>query len=156
MGSKIKRYHVERHAVEYTDLVEDTIQIAIPVHLLAKSVEVAIDSTGVKEQCGDFKVASEMVKHLKNAYLTAVADAPSATDATVKVELYNVTDASVVTSLEYAGEGGFKTSSDIADTLKTLTAKQLRARINVTTASATTGATQVFRSIVLRLVLGIS
>ena len=156
MGSKIKRYHVEKHSVEYTDLVEDTIQIAIPVHLLATARSVAIDSTGVKENCGHFTITSEMVKHLKEAYLEAYASTPTATDATVRAELYNVTDAEVITYVEYAGEGGSKVSSDIASTLKTLTGKVLCGRINVTTASATTGATQTFRSIVLRLVLGIS
>lgn len=156
MGSKIKRYHVEKHAVEYTDLVENTIQIAIPIHLLAGQLSIPIDSTGIKNIVGHFKLTSEMVKHLKEAYLTSTADAPSATDATVHVELYNVTDGSVVAYVEYAGEGGTKVSSDIASTLKTLAGKWFNARLNVTTASATTGATQVFRSIVLRLVLGIS
>lgn len=156
MGSKIKRYHVEKHSVEYGDLVENTIQIAIPIHLLAKQTEVAIDSTGIKENTGYFTLTSEMIKHLKEAYLESFADTPSATDATVKVELYNYTDGEVVTSIEYSGVGGFKKSSDISTTLKTLGGKVLFGRINVTTASATTGATQSFRSIVLRLVLGIS
>jgi len=156
LGSKIKRYHVEKSSIEYQDLVSNTIQIVIPIHLLAKSVEVAIDSTGEKETSGHFKITSELVKHLKEAYLEALADSPSATDAVVDIHLWNWTDAESVTTVSFSGEGGFKASSDIADTLKTLTDKVVNGRIYVSTASATSGATQTIRSIVLRLVLGIS
>jgi len=152
----VRAEHVAKAAIDYTQLRGNTIQIAIPIHLLAKTTTITIDSTGVKEACGHFTLTSEMVRHLKEAYLEASADAPSATDAVVAVELYNDTDASVVASISFSGEGGTKTSSDIADTLKALAGKVLSGRINVTTASATAGATQNFKSIVLRLVLGIS
>ena len=152
----IRHYHLDKYSITYDQLQTNTIQLAIPIHLLAKSVSVAIDSTGVKEDSGHFTLTSEMVKHLKYAYLEAYADAPSATDASVDVELYNVTDGAVVTKVTYAGDSGLKTSSDIASTLKGLAGKVLSARINVTTASGTSGATQTFRSVVLRLVLGIS
>jgi len=156
MVAKIRRHSVGKEAIQYTHLASNTIQIAIPVHLFATAETVSIDSTGLKKNSGHFTLTSEMVKHLKEAYLESYADDPTATDATVRVELYNVTDGSVVTYVEYAGEGGYKISSDIADTLKTLTGKLLSGRIYVTAASATTGAAQIFRSIVLRLVLGIS
>jgi len=156
MSSKVKRFHVEKGVVEYQDLVDNTIQLVIPIHLLAKSIEIAIDSTGEKETSGHFKITSELVKHLKEAYLEVLADDPSATDATVDVHLWNWTDASSITTVSFSGEGGFKASSDIASTLKNLTDKVVNGRIYVSTASATSGATQIFRSIVLRLVLGIS
>ena len=152
----VRRYHLDRHSVDLDHIIPNTIQIAIPVHLLATSLSVAIDSTGVKYTGGHFTLTSEMIKHLKAAYLEAAADAPSATDASVDVELYNVTDAAVVAKITFAGEGGVKASSDIASSLKDLAGKVLAGRINVTTASATSGATQTFRSIVLRLVLGVS
>ena len=152
----IRHYHVDKHSLTYDKLAENTIQIEIPIHLLAKSISVSIGSTGVKEICGHFTLRSEALKHLKAAYFEALADTPSATDATVNVELYNVTDSSVVATLTYSGAGGYKATSDISSTLKALSGKLLAARINVTTASATTGATQTFRSAVLLLVLGIS
>lgn len=142
--------------ITYDKLAPDTVQFDVIIPLLAKSVEVAIDSTGVKESSGHFEVTSELVKHLKHAYLEAYADDPSATDAVVRVELHNITDDAVVTYLEYSGSGGYLKSSDIADSLKGLGGKRICQRINVTTASATSGATQVFRSVILRLVLGIS
>ena len=152
----IRHYHVDKASITYDKLAENTIQIAIPIHLLAKSVSVAIGSTGVKEACGHFTLTSEMIKHLKEAYLEANADTPSATDATVNVELYDSNAGSVIASVSFAGAGGTQVSSDISTDIKNAVGHVLYARINVATASATTGATQTFRSIVLRLVLGIS
>jgi len=134
------------------DLAKYIVQLAIPVHLLAKSVSIAIDSTGEKETCGHFKLTSELLKHLSEAYLEVLADEPSATDATVDVHLWNWTDASSIVTVSFSGAGGFKASGNIASTLKGLAGKVVNARIYVATASGTSGATQVFRSIVLRLI----
>jgi len=143
---------VVKHARTGEDLAKYMVKIAIPIHLLAKSTTIAIDSTGIKENTGHFEIEEEMLKHLSAAYLEAFAIDPTATDAVVRAELYNVTDASLITYVEFAGEGGLKKSANIADTLKTLSGKVLCGRINVTTASATSGATQAFRSIVLVLI----
>ena len=140
------------HAKTAETLAKFPVKFAIPIHLLAAEETIYIDTTGVKVEVGHFYLTSEMLKHLSEAYLEANAVAPSATDATVAVELYNDTDGEVITSVEFAGEGGHKVSSDVASTLKNLAGKIIMARINVTTASATSGATQTFRSIVLRLV----
>jgi len=156
MPARIRKYQVGPKIIEYGDLVANTIQIAIPIVLLGKSVSIAIDSTGVKDSSGHFTLTSEMIKHLKSAYLEAHADAPSATDAVVVVELYNETDGAVVASISFSGAGGHSVSGDIKSDIENLAGKVLSGRINVTTASGTAGATQVFRSIVLRLVLGIS
>jgi len=143
---------VVKHARTSEDLAKYLVKIAIPIHLLAKSVEIPIDSTGLKEASGHFTLPSEALKHLSEAYLEAVADAPSATDASVDVILRNVTDGVDVAKLTFAGEGGTKKSANIASDLKTLAGKVLCGRIEVATASATSGATQVFRSIVLVLI----
>lgn len=143
---KIRSYNIGYKAIVF----------AVPIHLLAKSVSIPIDSTGVKENSGHFTLSSEILKYVKEAYLEAYADTPTATDASVAVELYNVTDGAVVASITFAGAGGSVVSSDIASSIANLVGKVLSARINVKTASATAGATQTFRSIVLRLVIGIS
>ncbi len=140
------------HAKTAETLAKYPVQLVIPIHLLAKSVEIAIDSTGEKETCGHFKITSELLKHLKEAYLEVLADDPTATDAVVDVHLWNWTDVSSIVTVSFSGAGGFKASSDIADTLKTLANKVVNGRIYVSTASATAGAKQVFRSIVLRLI----
>jgi len=141
-----------KHARTDEDLAKYIVKIAIPVHLLAKSVSVAIDSAGEKEVTGHFELKSELLKHLSEAYLEANAGTPSATDAVVEVQLYNWTDGASVVSLSFSGEGGFKKSSNIADTLKTLSGKVLCGRLYVSTASATGGAAQIFMSIVLVLI----
>jgi len=143
---------VIKHRVTNEDLARFPVQFVVPVHLLAKSVSVAIDSTGEKETCGHFKLTSELLKHLSEAYLEVLADEPSATDATVDVHLWNWTDASSIVKVSFSGAGGFKASGNIAGTLKGLAGKVVNARIYVATASGTSGATQVFRSIVLRLI----
>jgi len=153
---RVKRQHIPKKQIDYEHLSPNTIQLNTIINLLATEVDVPIDSTGIKHNCGLIKVTSEMVKHLKEAYFEAYASTPSATDASVDVELYNATDGEVITALTFAGVGGYKESSDIASTLKTLAGKIVSVRINVKTASATSGATQTFRSAHLRLVLGIS
>ncbi len=152
----IRHYHVDKHSLTYDKLAENTIQIAIPIHLMAYVTSINIGSTGVKLIVGDFTLTSEMIKHLKEAYLEAAAGTPSATDATVAVELYDSDAGTVLGSVTFSGAGGTQVSSDISSALKNAVGHILYVRINVTTASATTGATQTFRSVVLRLVLGIS
>ena len=153
---RVKRQHIPKKQIDYEHLSPNTIQLNVPIMLLANERYVSIDSTGVKITTGCFKVTSKMVKHVKEAYLEASLASPPVTDAVVEIELYNETDAEVVTKLTYSGEGGYKVSSNIASTLKTLTEKILCGRVNVTTASASSGVTQGIRSILLRLVLGIS
>jgi len=141
-----------KHIRTGEELAKFPVKLELPLHMLAKSVTIAIDSTGEKEACGHFKITSHLIKHLSKAYLTAYADDPSATDATVNVELMDTATGTAIVTISYSGEGGSKASSDIASTLKDYVDKLVHVRINVTTASATSGATQVFRSIVLRLV----
>jgi len=140
------------HAKTAETLAKYPVQLVIPVHLLAKSIEIAIDSTGEKENCGHFKITSELLKHLKEAYFEVLADDPTATDAVVDVHLINWTDETSEAMVSFVGEGGFKSTGNIADTLKTLENKIVCISIYVSAASATSGAKQVFRSIVLRLI----
>ena len=140
------------HAKTAETLAKFPVKLELPLHMLAKSVEVAIDSTGEKEVCGHFKVTLPLLKHLTEAYLTAYADDPSATDAVVDVELMDTATGTAIATISFSGEGGSKATSNIASALKDYIDKFVHVRINVSTASATSGATQVFRSIVLRLV----
>ena len=152
----IASHHLLKKVIAADNLKSETNEIAVPIHLLAKSVSVVIDAAGDAEKCGHFTLTTEMLKHLKEAYFEADADAPSETDAVVDVKLYNETDGADVVALTFSGEGGHKTSSDISSDLSGLAGKVLSVRITVSTASATSGATQVFRSAVLRLVFGVS
>jgi len=143
---------VVKHARTNEDLAKYMVKIAQVIHLLAYMDNVGIDATGAGKGWGHFELPAEALKHLSEAYLESYCDDPTATDAVLRIELYNETDGEVVAYIEYAGVGGFKKSSNIADTLKTLAGKVLKGRWNVVTASATSGATQTVRSIVLVLI----
>ena len=91
------------------------------------------------------------IRDRSKAYFEAHLDDPTATDAEVKVEFRNADDAVTVETLTYAGDGGYKRAEISRSTLQGLASKNVVARVNVTTASATSGATQNVRGI--RLVL---
>ena len=125
---------------------------AVVIHLFASSLGFSIDSTGEKLVSGHFKVTQELVNNLSEAYLIAYLTDPSATDAEVQVQLYNVTDGTKEVTLTYSGEGGYKESANIADVLKALVGKVVCGRVEVTTASATSGASQAVKCIALLLI----
>jgi len=156
LAETITGTQIKDGSVKYTDLETNTIQIEVPISFFEGKVSIAIDSTGVKHETGNYLISSELVKHLKSAYLETAMINFGATDATVAVELYNVTDASVVTSISLSSDSYRTRSGDMGSTIKGLAGKEVRVRVNVTTASATAGATADFISAKLILVLGIS
>lgn len=152
----ITRDKLAREIVSLEYIEKNTIQLEIPISFFEGKLSIAIDSTGVKHETANYLISSELVKHLKSAYLEGAIINFGATDATVAIELYNATDASVVTSISLSSDSYRTRSSDIADTLKGLAGKEVRVRVNVTTASATSGATADLISAKLILVLGVS
>jgi len=94
----------------------------------------AADSTGVKASSPKFKINSSLkTKLILRASISAI---PS--DATVRVEVYDVTKDTVLGYVEFAGATGeneteITTGYDNGDLIQI--------RVNVTTASATSGAT---------------
>ena len=143
---------VVKHARTNEDLAKYLVKIAVPLIITDFIGDVAIDSTGVKAQTYAFKIPSEAFKHIRGMKFTSYTDDPTATDAVLRVELYNYTDGEVVAYNEYAREGGYK-EADISESVaKALNGKLLGQRVNVTTASATSGATQKVRMVALWLI----
>ena len=140
------------HAKTAETLAKFPVKLAIPVHLFASQRSIAIDSTGVKFRAGHFELLSEALKHLKEAYFLARLGDPTATDAEVEISLVDTATGTEIVTLTYAGEGGKKKSSNIAETLKTYPDKMMHMKCEVVTASATSGATQIVYSVVLELV----
>jgi len=105
-----------------------------------------IDSTGVKQGGGAFKFHKELVEHAVKVVFQAVCGTPTATDATVRVELYDLSAGEVVAYAEFVGEGGYKEVELDIDDLKARDKHNMWARFNVVTASATSGAQQVWNS----------
>ena len=152
----IRHYHLDYGSIKVQNFPENEIQIAIPVTQLPTPQTVAIDSTGIKVSVARTYIPSEMIKHAKSGLLIARGGTPSATDAVVAVELYDDTAGIVVASVTYAGDSGTKTATLSETDVKNLAGHQLHIRINVTTASATAGATQTFDLAEFLIILGIS
>ncbi len=160
MTGSVHRYHVEKDAVvgskhikdatiPYGKLESNTIQFIIPLQLIKDANGLAADSVGVKYTSGKFKINT---RHLKNAIIRATWTA-SAADSVTAIELYNVTDGSIVGSIS-GNTGTDLESSDLAGAITDGDMYELR--VDVTTASATAGATTSVAYAILELTYGIS
>ena len=152
----IETTHILKGSLIKEHLRTNEIEIEVPISFFEGKVSIAIDSTGVKHETGNYLISEELVKHVKEAYLEGGIVNFGATDSTVNIELYNATDASVVTSISLSSDSYRSRTSDIGSTIKGLAGKEVRIRVNVTTASATSGATADFISAKLILKLGIA
>jgi len=140
--------------ISYTKLQTDTIQIEVPVSLWEASSSFAIDSTGVKITTARYLISSELLKHAKAVYFEGAITDFSATDSSVDLELYDATAGSVITKITLSDSSERSRTDDIKDSLTA--GNEVQARVNVTTASGTSGATAVFKSARLIIVLGVS
>lgn len=108
----------------------------------------AADATGV-QYSGEMPVEldASILNGSDNIYIEA-SENSSAGDETVTVEIYNVTQGTVDTSLDVGGGVSRSRSADISGSLNA--GDEYQVRWNVTTASATSGAT--FDAVAARLV----
>jgi hypothetical protein len=160
MPGKIKRFHVERNAIEGdVDIIDaslpksklqtDTITAVIPLQLIKDATGLAADSTGVKYTSGKFRIDTN---GLKSAVLRATWTA-SAADSVTAIELYDETAAAVRASIS----GNTGTDTEGAVTVADLVDENLHSlRADVTTASATAGATTDVTYAILELKYGYS
>ena len=134
----------------YTRLAANTIQFLIPIPgIPTAQTGLAADSTGVKYEGFRFKIKT---RHLKSAVLRATWTA-SHTDSETAIELYDVTADAVRGSV--SGNTGTDTEASI-DTSSLVDGNLHELRVNVTTASATSGATTDVTYAILELTYGIS
>ena len=130
-------------------LASDAVKVTIPIVGVHDQTGLAADSTGVKYEGPRFKIDTT---GLKSATLRGTWSA-SNTDSVTAIELYDVTGAAVVGSI--SGNTGSDTEGSI--TISNITSGNLHElRVNVTTASATSGATTDVKYGVLELVYGFS
>jgi len=140
-------------AITKAKISTDTIRIEIPIPLLTNSqTGLAADATGVKyETPYQLLVSADMLQSAKAAYIEAHIEA-SATDSATAVEFYDVTAAAVRGSAS-ANAGARVRSADFKGSL--VAGNEHTVRIDVTTASATAGATTGVQMARLILVIGI-
>ena len=160
MVHHVKRYHVEKDAIDGSKHIQDatipkakleanTLSFIIPLQLVKDQSGLAADSTGVKYESGKFKIDTN---GLKSAVIRATWTA-SATDSVTAIELYDVSAGAVRGSV--SGNAG--TDSESADISGSIVSGNLHElRVNVTTASATSGATTDVAYAVLELKYGFS
>jgi len=130
-------------------LATDTITIIIPLQLIKDAKGLAADSTGVKYTSGKFRIDAN---GLKKAVIRATWTA-SETDSETAIELYDETEGVVRGSV--SGNAGTDVeSSDLSGSIVSGNLHSLR--VNVTTASATAGATTDVEYAILELTYGYS
>jgi hypothetical protein len=128
------------------------IEEQIPV-LTDEKAGLAADSTGVKYTAPyKFLISSDLLSCAKAVYIEADIEASNA-DSVTAVELYDTT-AGVVRGSASGNSGDRIRSSDLKASL--VAGNEHTVRINVTTASATAGATTGVRAVRLITSLGVS
>ena len=134
--------------ITYDKLAANTIYILVTL-TLGYPGSVAADSTGVKFESAKVKTSA---RHLKKLRVRAkVSDIPS--DATIRIEIYDYTAGTVLGYVEFSGSTG---ESEAEVTSGWTDGNLIGLRVNVTTASATSGATATIDYVILEAEYGIS
>jgi len=133
-------------------LPSQAIKIVHRIHFLEAFPSIALDSTGTKYKTARNLLESEDVDNLVAAYFEAAITNFTATDATVEVILQNDTDGVDIVSIPFTGDSFRKRVTLSVDDVKALAGKEISVRVDVTTASATSGATAGFKSAKLILI----
>jgi len=151
----IRASDVLRKQLTYDMLRPNEIQFVIVYNLMPEGAQsYAIDSTGVKfTGAYRLKVTDEFLKHLKAAYIQADA-ASDVADATIRIHIVDASSGSSVAYLEISSGTSFTESSDISSVFES--GKEYYIQIEVSTASATSGATATTHFVCLRCVFGVS
>ena len=137
------------------DLAADTIRLEVPIPILTnEQAGLAADGTaGVRYTTAyTFLISTDMLQSAKAVYIEADIEASNA-DSVTAVELYD-SAAGVVRGSASANAGDRVRSADLKASL--VGGNEHQVKINVTTVSATAGATTGVRRAALVLVLGVS
>jgi len=134
--SKIDGAKIHDGSITASKLGTNEIYVRATAAQIEKKTGLAADSTGVKASSPRFKFSSKGAKQL--ILRSSISSIPS--DATVRVGVYNVTKGAYVFYRDYAGATG-----ENEDTQTDLSGIDdgdvLEIRVEVTTASGTSGAT---------------
>ena len=105
---------------------------------------IPIDSTGVKWGIRVFRAIDELITNLKKIIVDVWAGAPDASDAIVRVGVYCFDCGTYLGYTEYAGDSGWKSFEVDGNVIREHKDHGIYLRIEVTQASATSGAQQEF------------
>ena len=150
--NQVTNVKVADAALTKTKLVVDTIQWGELIPVIAETARTGLvaDATGVKWESIDLILNAAEIQSLKGIYVEGTWVA-SVADSVTAIELYNVTAAAVICSISG------NTGTNIRSTAGSPVAGNImKVRVNVTTASATAGATTGANKAVIILVFGVS
>ena len=137
----------EKRLIKSGDLESNTISFILPLQLIKDQSGLAADSTGVKYTSGKFKISKN---GLKSVVIRASWSA-SHTDSVTAIELYDENAGAVRGSI--SGNTGTDVEASV-DVASLVDGNLHSLRINVTTASATAGATTDVDYAILELTYG--
>lgn len=140
---------IQDGAVTTAKLASNAVKVTVIIPSLENRTGLAADSTGVKAEGARFKIYKT---GLKSATLRATWTA-SHSDSTTAIELYDVTAGAVRASVSGNTGSDSETSVDVGSLVD---GNLHELRVNVTTASATSGATTDVSYAVLELTYGFS
>lgn len=141
-----------------TEIAKESGYIKLPIKFtdtipfLLEKKSLAIDRTGSKHKAGWLVLDAENLEQLASVRIGAHLGAPSASDATVEIRLVDFDVGEVVGTITFEGVGGTRKSSIDASAFDGRAGHRFYFEFYVTSASATSGATQDWYSAWLLLI----
>ena len=136
-------------SVTTSKLASNAVKVTIPIVGVHDQNGLAADSTGVKYEGPRFRINTT---GLKSATLRATWTS-SATDSQTNIELFDVTSGTILNNALFGNSG---TDSETSITSSITSGDLFELRVEVTAASATSGATTDVKYGVLELTYGFS
>jgi len=95
MGSKIKRYHVERSAVETEDLVEGAIKLEVPIPIVVDSQNVTSATLATLNGWARWILSDFLSSYIDGIYV----ELEYATAGAGDIDLYDITNSTKIADL---------------------------------------------------------
>ena len=95
MGSKIKRYHVERSAVETEDLVEGAIKLEVPIPIVVDSQNVTSATLATLNGWARWILSDFLANYIDAIYV----ELEYATGGAGNIDLYDITNSTKIADL---------------------------------------------------------
>jgi hypothetical protein len=148
MGGKIKRYHVERGAVETEDLVVGAIRFEVPIQLVVEEQEVTGTTLVTLDGWAMWVPSNFLTNYIDAIYCELEYEAGGAGD----IDLYDITNSEKIADLVSPTTEVLHTVTRV-DVTSEMKAKTSAITIGIQAAGSSTGTVTVFSA---RLVLVMS
>jgi len=122
MGSKVKRYHVERGSIEPEDLIAGAIKFEIPIPIVVDNQSVTSSTLATLSGYAKWKLGNFKSDYIDYVYVELEYESAGAGD----VDLYNISDSSKIADLvaPTAAQAHTITRVDVTTEMKAITAEK--------------------------------